>query len=238
MPGELLLVNPRHKRRKRRASSSRRRRRKITALRRNPRRSRRRMSALQMKYFGGGRKRRSGSRRRVTSMLSNPRRRRRSSSRRRKFSIFRRNPSPLDNPTSYVEPVIAGAAGGIALNYAFCNVQALANLSPMTQNIAKLVGAALLGWAAGKVAGERTGTLVATGAMTITAYDIINQYVPSSWGVGGGYGYGGYRGYGMGRYAMGRFVGMKGRPRLSRMKGYWNPARTGKMNGMARFVPR
>lgn len=226
MAAELLLVNPRHKRRRRKASGSARRKRRVTVMSRNPRRKRR-MSALQRKFFGG-RKRRKSSRRRVISMSRNPIRRHR----RRRLSIFRRNPSIMSNPvgsvTGMLIPAASGAVGGIAIDYLFSNVSALANLSPMMGNLGRLAAAALLGFGVGKATNKQTGAAVAVGAMTITVYDIASQYLSTS-GIG--------QQYGLGRYSMGRFVRMNGGSMrgIGRVKGmgYWNPARTG---AMGRFV--
>lgn len=239
MAAELLLVNPRRKkRRKARASGGSRRRRRVTVMARNPRRKRRggarRMSALQRKFFGGGRRKRA--KRNVTVMNSNPRRRRRRS----KLSIFRRNPSPLSNPTAYatdmVVPAVSGAVGGIAIDYLFANVASLANLSPMMGNVARLGLAALLGVGVGMVTDKKTGALVAGGAMTITVYDIASQYLQQT---GSSFA----PQTGVGRYAaMGKYVRMNGVRRMGRLKGnrprrgmgWWSPAR---VSQMGRHVP-
>lgn len=225
MAAELLLVNPRRKRRGKRAKSSARRSRRIVKMARNPRR-RRTMSALQRKFFGGKRRRKSS---RVVAMNSNPRRRR---SRRSKFSVFRRNPSPLNNPVGYatdvIVPAVGGAAGGIAIDYLFNNVSALQGLSPTMTNVARFVAAAALGYGVSMVTDKKTGAMVAGGAMVITAYDIAQQYLQGSQSG---------QGYGQGQ-GMGRFVPMRGARRIGRMKGmgWWSPARTGQMNGMGRYV--
>lgn len=238
MAAELLLVNPRRKRRhgKRRKAHARRTKR-VIALARNPRRKRRggrrTMSALQRKYFGGGKRRRKSSR--VLNVAANPRRRRRHS--KRSFLRVRRNPSPLSNPMGYASeaiiPAVAGAAGGVLLDYMFNNISALANLSGMTRPIAQLGIAALLGVGVGMVTDKRTGALVAGGAMTITTYNIVNTYL-SSMSSGGGQ---------MNRYVkMGRYVRMGGHRRIGKMKGprrrmgWWSPARTTQGPRLGRYA--
>lgn len=217
MAAELLLVNPRRRRRGRKAKSSARRKRRTRTVRmaRNPRRRRaRKMSALQRKFFGGGKRRRRSSR--AVVLARNPRRRRRSG-----FSVFRRNPSPLSNPVGYMEdalvPAAAGAVGGIAIDYLFSNITTLSGLSPLTQQVAKLGVAALLGVGVGMATNKQTGALVAGGAMTITVYDIIGSYLQNS---GSSFAPQGQ----LGKYTM----------RGARRMGWWSPART---SGMGRFVP-
>lgn len=225
MAAELLLVNPRRKRRRgKRAKSSARRSRRIVKMARNPRRKRRRaMSALQRRFFGGKRRKSS----RVVAMNSNPRRRRRRS----KYSVFRRNPSPLSNPAGYatdvIVPAVGGAAGGLAIDYLFNNVASLQGLSPMMTNVARFVAAAALGYGVSMVTDKKTGAMVAGGAMVITAYDIMQQYTSgATTNQGQGYGMNGARRLNGPRRRIGRMKGM----------GWWSPARAGSLNGMGRYV--
>lgn len=218
MAAELLLVNPRRKRRRKAKSSARRKRRVRTVrMARNPRKRRaRKMSALQRKFFGGGKRRRRSSR--AVVLARNPRSRKRRSG----FSVFKRNPvSPLSNPTGYMSdtlvPAAAGAVGGLAIDYLFNNISTFSNLSPLTQQVAKLGVAALLGVGVGMATNKQTGALVAGGAMTITVYDIIGSYLQNS---GSSFAPQGQ----LGKYTM----------RGARRMGWWSPARTG---GMGRFVP-
>jgi hypothetical protein len=226
MAAELMLINPRRKRR-----GNRRRRAKAAVFARNPRRrrrSRRRMTAKQARYFGGGRRRRRASR---VVMASNPRRRRRRS-RRRSYTVMRRNPRGLSTSSITNELMAAsiGAAGAVALDYLFTNyAPASLQVGGMTTNIAQLAGAVGLGMVAGMIAGPKTGAYVGGGAMTVTVFNIVQQYMttgPAQAGAGQG-----QQGYG-GSGQMGRYIGrVKGR----RM-GWVNPARLTRMNGMGRYV--
>lgn len=212
MAAELMLINPRRRHRRRKA--------RVIRAKRNPtRRRRRRLSALQAQYFGkrrrsGGRKRRA----RVIHARSNPIRRRRH--RRRHFTVLRRNPISVGNPVGFVSaeivPAAMGAVGGLATNWIFDNYAPTMFQSGILNPIGRLGLAAGLGFAVAKVTDNRTGQLVAAGAMTITVYEMLQNYMQ-----GGGL----FSGGGMGRIM---------NSRMGRV-GYMNPAR--QMNGIARFVP-
>ncbi len=214
MAAELMLINPRRRRRHRKA--------RVTHARRNPRRRRsRRMSALQQQYFGKGRRRRSSRRRRVIHARSNPRRRHR----RRSYIIrARRNPS-VANPVGFVSetlvPAAIGAVGGVGVNYIFDNYAPVSLQTGILNPLSRFALAAGLGMVVGMATDNRTGAMVAAGAMTVTAYDMLNNFM-SGQGVfastsqqGGGQG-----GQQMGRLVnrrMGRFLGRGG-------MGYMSPA--------------
>lgn len=212
MAAELMLINPRRRRRHRRRAA------KVTHARRNPRRRRRSMSALQRKYFGGGR------RRRVIRARSNPRRRHR----RRHMTVMRRNPS-VSNPVGFVANTIVsaavGAIGGIGVNYIFTNYAPASLQTGILNPLSQYGIAALLGFAVGAATDNRTGAMVAAGAMTVITYDMIQNYLSTGQlfsqgqqGYGGQYGQGGQMGRIVNR-RMGRFVGFAGRG-----MGYMSPA--------------
>jgi hypothetical protein len=213
MAGELMLINPRRRHHKRR--------RRVIRAKSNPRRRRRRMSALQRRYFGGGRKRR------VIRARSNPRRRRH---RRHHYTVMRRNPSvsnPINFTTSTIIPAALGAVGGVATNYIFDNYAPVSLQTGILNPISRFGLAALLGFGVGALTDNRTGAMVAAGAMTVTAYDMIENYL-SGQGLfqtaQGGYGQGGYSGYQGGQ--MGRFLrgNQMGRFLKGRGMGYMSPA--------------
>lgn len=210
MAAELMLINPRRRKHRRRKA-------RVVHARRNPRRRRRGMSALQRKYFGGGR------RRRVIRARSNPRRRHR---RRRSHYIIRarRNPSISGNPVGFVAttivPAAVGALGGVGVNYIFDNYAPASLQTGVLNPLSRLALAAGLGVAVGAVTDNRTGAMVAAGAMTVTAYDMITNYMngTSVFQTGSsqqGYGQGGQMGRIVNR-RMGRFLG--------RGMGYMSPA--------------
>lgn len=212
MAAELLLVNPRRKRRK----SGSRRRARVVSVARNPRRKRR-LSAAQRRFFGGRKKRRSSG---VIAVSRNPRRRRRS----RSIMRVRRNPlpgNPMSDPIRYSEnllmPAVAGAGAGIVIDYMFARIDFLGNLGPLAGPLAKFAAAAGLGMVVSNFAGKETGNAVAIGAATITAYDIVAEWMATQNLTGGV--------NGMGRYSMGG----KGN---NRRMGYINPAKVG---GMGRY---
>lgn len=209
MAAELMLINPRRKR-------SRRRKARVVHARRNPRRRRRRgMSALQRKYFGGGRKRR------VIRARSNPRRRHR----RRHMTVMRRNPS-VSNPVGFVAntivPAALGAVGGIGVSYIFNNYAPASLQTGILNPISQYGIAALLGFAVGAATDNRTGAMVAAGAMTVITYDMIQNYLQTGSLVNSQQGYGGQ----YGGQQMGRFVGFRGMGRIvnRRGMGYMSPA--------------
>jgi hypothetical protein len=147
---------------------------------------------------------------------------------------MRRNPRGLStgNITNELMAAGIGAVGAVALDYLFTNyAPASVQSGGMTTNIAQLAGAIALGMVAGMVTDRRTGALVGGGAMTVTVFNIINQYMQSS-GVGSGQAQGGQgqgqQGYG-GSGQMGRYIG---RVKGSRM-GWVNPAR---LTRMGRYV--
>lgn len=209
MAAELMLINPRRRRRHRKA--------RVTHARRNPRRRRRHMSARQEMFFG---KRRRRGHRRVIHARRNPRRR-------RHYRVMRRNPSSLSsNPVGFVSntiiPAAVGAIGGVGVNYIFNNYAPASLQTGILNPLSRLALAALLGIGVGAVTDNRTGAMVAAGAMTVTAYDMITNYMngvgvfasSSQQSQGGGQGQ-------MGRLMysrMGRIVSQRG-------MGYMNPAR-------------
>lgn len=231
MAAELMLINPRRRRKHRRRKATSR---GIIRARRNPRR-RRKLSALQEQYFGKGRRKRSGGRRRrrsarVIQAQSNPRRRHRH--RRRHYTVMRRNPSELsNNPVGFVSNMIVpagvGALGGVAVNYIFTNYAPVNLQTGILNPLSRLALAAGLGMAVGAVTDNHTGAMVAAGAMTVTAYDMINNAMngqgvfASTANSGGG---------------MGRIMSLRGM-RGMRGLGYMNPARQiGKQRRLGRFV--
>jgi hypothetical protein len=216
MTAELMLINPRRKRRHRRA--------RVTHARRNPRR-RRRMSALQEKYFG---KRH----RRVIRARRNPRRRHH----RRHYTIMRRNPSELSsNPVGFVSstivPAAVGAIGGVGVNYIFDNYAPASLQTGILNPLSRFALAALLGMGVGAVTDNRTGAMVAAGAMTVTAYDMITNFMNGQgvFAQTGQQGYGQQGGYGQGQ--MGRIVNRRMGRIVNRGMGYMNPSRQ-----LSRFV--
>jgi hypothetical protein len=210
MAAELMLINPRRRRRTRRRKA------RVIRARRNPRRRRRGMSALQQQYFGGRRSRRRHRRRRVIHARSNPRRHRR-----RRYTIMRRNPVSIGNPVGFVSselmPAAMGAVGGLATNWIFDNYAPVSFQSGVLNPVGRLGLAALLGLGVAQVTDNRTGQLVAAGAMTITVYELLANYMSGN----GLFGTPGNTGFG-------RIMN----PRM-RGLGYMNPARQ-----MGRFVAR
>lgn len=219
MAAELMLINPRRRRRHRKA--------RVTHARRNPRR-RRRLSALQARYFGKGRKRHSR-RRRVIHARSNPRRRHR----RRHYVIHaRRNPSGLSsNPVGFVSgmivPAAIGAVGGVGVNYIFDNYAPASLQTGILNPLSRLALAAGLGIAVGAVTDNRTGAMVAAGAMTVTAYDMITNYMNGQGVFASSSQQQGGQGQGQGGQQMGRFLRGRGMGRIVNQRGfgYMNPAR-------------
>jgi hypothetical protein len=221
MAAELMLINPRRKHHRRRRKA------RVTHARRNPRKRRRRaMSARQAEFFG--KRRRRGSRRaRVIRARRNPRRRHR-----RHYTVMRRNPSVSSNPVGFVSntivPAAVGAVGGVAVNYIFDNYAPTSLQTGVLNPVSRLALAGLLGMAAATVTDNRTGAMVAAGAMTVTVYDMITNFMngqgvfASSSSSQSQYGNQG------GQQQMGRFVN-RGMGRVGRFVprglGYMSPAR-------------
>lgn len=169
---ELMLINPRRKKRARK------------------------MSAKQRAYFGGGRRKRRAS----VSGTANPRRRR--SSRRRVRVSGRRNPTAvkvrrlrrsgrrsggsllagLTNPGALIKntiiPSAIGGAGALAVDIAwgFAPIPANIKSGPLGP-VVKLVGAIVLGGLVGKFAGRAVGEKVASGYITVFAYNMAKNAV-------------------------------------------------------------
>lgn len=153
----------------------------------NPRRRRRKLSAKQRKYFGKRRKRRARAaaprrrRRRSNPIAGNPRRRRRRrnpSFRRR--SRRRRNPS-LRGIVNQIQPAVkaglVGAAGGLGLSVALGYLQE--KLPAQLQSgygltAVKVLGAILVGVLGNQILRGK-GNQLATGAMTVVAYDEVKK---------------------------------------------------------------
>jgi hypothetical protein len=213
MAAELMLINPRRRKHRRKA--------RVTHARRNPRRRRRHMSALQEAYFGKRssrhRSRRRG--RRVIRAHRNPRRR-------RHYTVMRRNPSVSGNPVGFVSnmiiPAAIGAVGGVGVNYIFNNYAPASLQTGVLNPISRLALAALLGIGVGAVTDSRTGGMVAAGAMTVTAYDMITNFMNGQ----SVFQTSGQQQGGQGQGQMGRFLG-RGMGRIVNQRGfgYMNPAR-------------
>jgi hypothetical protein len=192
-------------------------------------------------------------RRRTIAAAINPmtRRHRRRSRRRRRGTtiIARRNPShgggsfSMTDATKVIGPALIGAGGAFGLNYA---LQYLPLPSSMQSGVAayavEAIGGIVLGVAAGAIAGRSTGIAVATGALTVVAYQVIAGITSGSLTNGSST---------TSRFvppAARRLAGAPGGAAMGRL-GYQNPARivglpkgtTGfpivGQRGMARFVP-
>lgn len=157
MPGtELLLVNPRHRRR------------------------RRKMSALQKSYFSKNPRRRHHRRHRRASMFSsNPRGGRRV---RYNFSSNPRGGSlSLKQVTNEFGPAVIGAGGALVVDWIFGNIPLPATLTTGIMLPVTRIGAAIgVGVLAGMIAGKATGEKVAVGALVVTSYSIIKNFLTTN----------------------------------------------------------
>lgn len=217
MVAEVMLINPRKR-----------------AARAKPRRK---MSALQRQYFGKRRRAapaaRSAGATRVTVAQANPRRRRRRALKKPTTLRYRRNPiGGSTSVTSAVVPGLIGAGGAFAVNYVYSNYLSSSMPASMTSGITGSlvqVGLSLgMGLLAGMAFGKRTGIQVATGAVAVSLYALINQTATGAATNAGGYS--GLNGLGkrnrirrarMGRYAGAQMAGMGGNlpPGLNRVRG-------------------
>jgi hypothetical protein len=160
LPGtELLLVNPKHRKR------------------------RRKMSALQKSYFGKNPRRH---RRRRSLLSSNPRRHRRYSrnpkSRRVRYN-FSSNPAnfSLKQVTSEFGPAVIGAGGALVVDWIFGNIPLPPTLTTGIMLPVTRIGAAIgVGVLAGMIAGKATGEKVAVGALVVTSYSIIKNFLTTN----------------------------------------------------------
>jgi hypothetical protein len=251
MASELLLINPRTRKR-------------VTRVRKNPRRK---MSALQRKYFG----KRTRTRRRAATRVvarTNPRRRRRVTYRRNPMRTRRYHRNPVERAGGIGNafmPALVGAGGAWTLNFLWSNYASgvlPAGTATGLPGAIVQIGAGLgLGWVAGKAFGQRTGTEVAAGALTVIMYNIITNTLSGSGTLlaGGTAGTANYGLAGMGRRRMGRYLlngmapaGLNARlpgniaanvPRnLNGLRGlgYMGVARNagGPMRGMGRYLNR
>lgn len=159
MAAEMLLVNPRRKRRGRK------------------------MSALQKSYFSKNRRRRHHRRRSIFSrnptrptrvkstFQANPRRRR---------HHYSRNPSnfSLDTITAEFGPAVIGAGGALIVDWVFGNIPLPATLTTgLMLPVTRILVAVGIGAAAGMIAGKATGEKVAVGALVVTSYSIIKNFL-------------------------------------------------------------
>ena len=154
----------------------------------NPRRRhrRRKMSALQKRYFSKNPRRRHRHRRRSffsrnparatrvkSTFQANPRRRRR--------SFYSRNPSSgfsLDTITAEFGPAVIGAGGALVVDWVFGNIPLPATLTTgLMLPVTRILVAVGIGAAAGMVAGKETGEKVAVGALVVTSYSIIKNFL-------------------------------------------------------------
>lgn len=189
---EVLVLNPRRRRNrlgrftKGSARKSRRRRNPIAALAANPRRRRRRHVSRR--------------RRNPIALAANPRRRRRHarsavavrSTRRRRNPRatrrrYRRNPSAmggfksmlsLRGLTNTLVPAAIGGAGALGVDLALSYMPGLPEWfsTPTGKIVARVVGAIGVGVIAGMLTNRRTGALVTSGALTVTAYGAIKSF--------------------------------------------------------------
>jgi hypothetical protein len=151
----------------------------------NPRRRhrRRKMSALQKSYFSKNRRRRHHRRRSIFSrnptrptrvkstFQANPRRRR---------HYFNRNPSnfSLDTITAEFGPAVIGAGGALIVDWVFGNIPLPATLTTgLMLPVTRILVAVGIGAAAGMIAGKATGEKVAVGALVVTSYSIIKNFL-------------------------------------------------------------
>lgn len=185
MSEELLLINPRRRRRRNargqfvKGASRRRRRRNPIAA--NPRRRRRRRNPIAA-IAANPRRRRRHARRRNPIALANPRRRRRHrvtavAYRRRR----RHNPRMALTTRGIMNALIPagmGAAGAVALDLAMNYVPLPEQFqTPLWKNVARIVGAFGLGFAASYVIGKEKAKQVTLGALTVASYTVIRDLV-------------------------------------------------------------
>ncbi len=188
---EMLIINPRPgqfkkgggrvKRRARRVNS---RRRRVSARKRrrnpiaavaavNPRRRRRRNPIAAVAAVNPRRRRR-----RNPIALANPRRRRRHNPRGAGSLMAALRPRALLNS---IIPAGIGAAGAIGLDIALAYVPLPAQFqTPLWKNVARVVGAIGLGYAASMVVGREKGRTVTMGALTVAAYGALKDVVQSN----------------------------------------------------------
>lgn len=170
MPAEIMLVNPRKRRAKKRATAK-----------RNPTRRRRTMTAAQAKYFGPRRRRRAAKRNPVRvrrARVASPRRARRRV-RRNPISLKKFNPKSVLNHA--VIPAAIGGAGALAVDVIWAMLPIPATFkSGAVGIVAKIAGAVAIGALAGKFVGGKTGEAITVGAVTVTAYDILKNFVRTS----------------------------------------------------------
>jgi hypothetical protein len=168
MPGEqLLLINPRRRRVKK-------------SHRRRAKNSRRRH-----RHAGGFRIRR----RRVKNPRSHKRHRRHRNPIMRKHRRRHRNPLSVSGVKNAIVPALMGAAGGVAVDYAF---QFAAPYLPTSLTtgvyvvpVMKLGVAFGLGLAARKFLGSEKGNAVMAGALAIQAYNLIASILGGTAGLAG-----------------------------------------------------
>lgn len=202
------------KRRRKRRSSARVRRRKI-----NPVRSHRR------------RRRHSGVAR-VRRRKINPRRRRSHHARRR-----HRNPSlGMGSIKGFVRqnilPAAIGATGAVALDvvYAYASPYLPATMQTgWFATLAKVLGAAGVGFAASKMLGRERGRAVTLGALTVVGYGVVKQlaqqFAPTIKGLSG---YADYVGYNVPNQGIGAYMGNQ--------LGFYSPASVIQGSGMGAYM--
>lgn len=192
---EVLVLNPRNARgrfvkRRRKTNARRRRRNPVAALAANPRRRKRRHTNARRRrrnpiaaLAANPRRRR---RRRNPIAFANPRRRRRRYAANARRRVLRRNPSlrSMLSPRGLMHtltPAVGGAAGALALDVALSYVpkEKLPSFlqTPWGSTGVKVLGAIVLGMAVGKFVNRRAGALAATGALTVTAYSVLKDFM-------------------------------------------------------------
>ncbi len=195
---EVLVLNPRRRRNrlgrfvKGSARKSRRRRNPIAALAANPRRRRRRHARVRRRnpiaLAANPRRRR---RRNPIALAANPRRRRRRSRAVRSTRRYRRNPSGFGSIKSMLSvrgltntlmPAAIGGAGALGVDLALSYIPGLPEWfnTPTGRIVARVVGAIGVGMLAGMVTNRRTGALVTSGALTVTAYGAIKEFAANN----------------------------------------------------------
>lgn len=183
---EMLLINPRAgrnargqftkrrrnpKRRRRTTSARRRRRNPIAAIAANPRRRRRRRNPIAAIAANPRRRRR-----RNPIALANPRRRR-YRHRNPKFGSLTSSLKPRAILAALV-PAGIGAGGALALDIAMSYVPLPAQFqTPTWKNVARVLGAIVLGGIGTAVLGRQKGAQVALGALTVVSYGVLRDVV-------------------------------------------------------------
>jgi len=125
-------------------------------------------------------------------------------------------------------PAALGAAGAVAANYVFSNYAPASMQTGMMQPVAQIGIAALLGFGVAAATDNKTGAAVGAGAMVVTLYELLQNYLQTGQFTQTQYGYGGGGGYYGGGYqsGMGRLMGTRRMGRfLGRGLGYITPAR-------------